>query len=150
MGRIAVSAAAMGRRADFLPSSPTIGANAARSPFAHLPPEKKELAERMERQAADAREKLSNQAVEMKKAEEQKRERKTKSESPDETPIKTEIIDFVDDPMRNRVIGRQNSRKNRQGDRRRRHRNIPSGRRAVIGSAGRFDRFTAIGPARFA
>lgn len=81
-----------------------IDADAAQSPFVHLPQEKKEQEEKMERKANEAREKLGKNAVEMKKVDEQKKEKEMKSKSPDDTPIKTEIIDFVDDPLRNKVI----------------------------------------------
>ena len=71
-----------------------LDAEAAKSPFDYLPPEKKELMERQERIANVAREQN------IKKPE----GNPGPSIIQEDNPVKTEIIDFVDDPMRNKVI----------------------------------------------
>lgn len=75
-------------------SSQLIDANAANSPFDYLPPEKRVYAERQERIANKARAKGY-------KKEEEKLDPSIIQTDP---PIKTEILDFVDDPLRNKVI----------------------------------------------
>lgn len=75
-------------------SSSLLDADAAKSPYDHLPQVKKEQEEKQERLANAAREKN------VKKPE----GNPGPSKIQEDAPIKTEIIDFVDDPMRNKVI----------------------------------------------
>ncbi|MCM3702608.1 hypothetical protein [Paenibacillus macerans] len=81
------------------------GVGAESSPYADFPQEKREMMERIDRQTMEARKKIAGREVELKREEElRKKEEDKKASLKEEKPIKTEILEFVDDPMRNKVI----------------------------------------------
>ncbi|MEF2965100.1 hypothetical protein V3851_04585 [Paenibacillus sp. M1] len=89
-------------------SSELIDVSAATSPYEEFPKEKREMLESIERKKYEARSEIAGKEIELKNKEaELKRTedlKKSLTNEESEAPITTEILDFIDDPLRNKVI----------------------------------------------